>query len=94
MKMSQEIQEKELLSLFFLYFTRTYPRRLYPHIHVCACHGGRKKKEVRPRSPACAPTFAQFATCCVLLPTLAIHPNVAFGPTRPIVTYPPRPPQP
>ena len=27
-------------------------------------------------------TFAPFATCCVLLPTLAIHPMVAFGPTR------------
>lgn len=94
MKMSQEIQEKELLSLFFLYFTCTYPGLpVSAHPRVCVSWG-EKEERSPPPIPSVRPTFARFATCCVLLPTLAIHPNVAFGPTRPIVTYPPRPPHP
>ena len=49
MKMSQELQEKQLLSLFFLYFTRPHPRlHVTTRTRVCVWWG---VKEESSRSP-------------------------------------------
>ncbi len=41
------------------------------------------------RVASLATTVAHVATCCVLVPSLAKHPNVGLGPTGANVAYPP-----
>ncbi len=82
--MSQEIQEKQLLSLFFLYFTPTYPRQRVP-ARTCVCVRGVVKEERSPRDPHrmpdVAPRSRTFAPCGGLAPMVANDPKVALGPT-------------
>ena len=96
MKMSQEIQEKELLSLFFLYFTRTCPRLPVPaHTRVCVWWGEKEERShFRPRRmPPGRPRSRTFAPCGVLFPMLDKYATVARCPTRANVAYHPAFPQ-
>ena len=82
--MSQEIPEKQLLSLFFLYFTPTYPRQRVP-ARTCVCVRGVVKEERSPRDPLrmpdVPPRSRTFAPCGVLAPMATIDAKVALRPT-------------